>query len=151
MSTILTVSLTVFPLDVSPQFARPQSLIGYGSRCDKLDQAETRSLLMCFLHIMKTISEGKKWYKHVYRGFTQSGPELCWIVFVNAMLWVIIFTSILHVINRGPEDLDNSFVFPFIELFYYSKHNISAFFLQFKGALFDIQSINRASNNYVKI
>uniref|UniRef100_A0A4W6EC14 Dedicator of cytokinesis 10 n=1 Tax=Lates calcarifer TaxID=8187 RepID=A0A4W6EC14_LATCA len=41
-------------------FARPQSLIGYGSRCDKLDQAETRSLLMCFLHIMKTISEGKK-------------------------------------------------------------------------------------------
>lgn len=46
-------------LYVSPQFARPQSLIGYGSRCDKLDQAETRSLLMCFLHIMKTISEGK--------------------------------------------------------------------------------------------
>lgn len=42
------------------QFARPQSLIGYGSRCDKLDQAETRSLLMCFLHIMKTISEGMK-------------------------------------------------------------------------------------------
>uniref|UniRef100_A0AAQ4R3K3 Dedicator of cytokinesis 10 n=1 Tax=Gasterosteus aculeatus aculeatus TaxID=481459 RepID=A0AAQ4R3K3_GASAC len=41
------------------RFARPQSLIGYGSRCDKLDQAETRSLLMCFLHIMKTISEGK--------------------------------------------------------------------------------------------
>uniref|UniRef100_A0A673ARM9 Dedicator of cytokinesis 10 n=1 Tax=Sphaeramia orbicularis TaxID=375764 RepID=A0A673ARM9_9TELE len=31
----------------------------YGSRCDKLDQAETRSLLMCFLHIMKTISEGR--------------------------------------------------------------------------------------------
>uniref|UniRef100_A0A669DBZ7 Dedicator of cytokinesis 10 n=1 Tax=Oreochromis niloticus TaxID=8128 RepID=A0A669DBZ7_ORENI len=30
----------------------------YGSRCDKLDQAETRSLLMCFLQIMKTISEG---------------------------------------------------------------------------------------------
>lgn len=44
----------------SSQFARPQSLIGYGSRCDKLDQAETRSLLMCFLHIMKTISEGEK-------------------------------------------------------------------------------------------
>ena len=43
-----------------PQFARPQSLIGYGSRCDKLDQAETRSLLMCFLHIMKTISEGQE-------------------------------------------------------------------------------------------
>uniref|UniRef100_A0A8C8E0N2 Dedicator of cytokinesis 10 n=1 Tax=Oryzias sinensis TaxID=183150 RepID=A0A8C8E0N2_9TELE len=39
------------------EFARPQSLIGYGSRCDKLDQAETRSLLMCFLHIMKTLSE----------------------------------------------------------------------------------------------
>lgn len=55
-----STSLTYFCPDVSPQFARPQSLIGYGSRCDKLDQAETRSLLMCFLHIMKTISEGKK-------------------------------------------------------------------------------------------
>ncbi|XP_018588078.1 dedicator of cytokinesis protein 10 isoform X3 [Scleropages formosus] len=39
------------------KYARPQSLIGFGSRFDKLDQAETRSLLMCFLHIMKTISE----------------------------------------------------------------------------------------------
>uniref|UniRef100_A0A671WDV6 Dedicator of cytokinesis 10 n=1 Tax=Sparus aurata TaxID=8175 RepID=A0A671WDV6_SPAAU len=44
-------------MDGCEKFARPQSLIGYGSRCDKLDQAETRSLLMCFLHIMKTISE----------------------------------------------------------------------------------------------
>uniref|UniRef100_A0A8C9TDJ3 Dedicator of cytokinesis 10 n=1 Tax=Scleropages formosus TaxID=113540 RepID=A0A8C9TDJ3_SCLFO len=42
------------------QYARPQSLIGFGSRFDKLDQAETRSLLMCFLHIMKTISEGER-------------------------------------------------------------------------------------------
>uniref|UniRef100_A0A8C5HBS2 Dedicator of cytokinesis protein 10 n=1 Tax=Gouania willdenowi TaxID=441366 RepID=A0A8C5HBS2_GOUWI len=47
-------------MDGCEKFARPQSLIGYGSRCDKLDQAETRSLLMCFLHIMKTISEGEK-------------------------------------------------------------------------------------------
>uniref|UniRef100_A0AAX7T6K4 Dedicator of cytokinesis 10 n=1 Tax=Astatotilapia calliptera TaxID=8154 RepID=A0AAX7T6K4_ASTCA len=44
-------------MDGCEKFARPQSLIGYGSRCDKLDQAETRSLLMCFLQIMKTISE----------------------------------------------------------------------------------------------
>uniref|UniRef100_H2LSZ8 Dedicator of cytokinesis 10 n=1 Tax=Oryzias latipes TaxID=8090 RepID=H2LSZ8_ORYLA len=44
-------------MDGCEKFARPQSLIGYGSRCDKLDQAETRSLLMCFLHIMKTLSE----------------------------------------------------------------------------------------------
>ncbi|KAI6063334.1 Dedicator of cytokinesis protein 10 isoform A [Aix galericulata] len=36
---------------------RPLSLIGSTLRFDKLDQAETRSLLMCFLHIMKTISE----------------------------------------------------------------------------------------------
>uniref|UniRef100_A0A8C9ZMK4 Dedicator of cytokinesis 10 n=1 Tax=Sander lucioperca TaxID=283035 RepID=A0A8C9ZMK4_SANLU len=56
-------------MDGCEKFARPQSLIGYGSRCDKLDQAETRSLLMCFLHIMKTISEG----------FTQSSPEQCCI------------------------------------------------------------------------
>uniref|UniRef100_A0A8C9KZM3 Dedicator of cytokinesis 10 n=1 Tax=Serinus canaria TaxID=9135 RepID=A0A8C9KZM3_SERCA len=38
---------------------QPLSLIGSTLRFDKLDQAETRSLLMCFLHIMKTISEGK--------------------------------------------------------------------------------------------
>uniref|UniRef100_A0A8C7I7J7 Dedicator of cytokinesis 10 n=1 Tax=Oncorhynchus kisutch TaxID=8019 RepID=A0A8C7I7J7_ONCKI len=44
-------------MDGCEKFARPQSLIGFGSRIDKLDQAETRSLLMCFLHIMKTISE----------------------------------------------------------------------------------------------
>lgn len=44
-------------MDACEKFARPQSLIGFGSRFDKLDQAETRSLLMCFLHIMKTISE----------------------------------------------------------------------------------------------
>ncbi|XP_027018469.2 dedicator of cytokinesis protein 10 isoform X3 [Tachysurus fulvidraco] len=44
-------------MDGCEKFARPQSLIGFASRFDKLDQAETRSLLMCFLHIMKTISE----------------------------------------------------------------------------------------------
>uniref|UniRef100_A0A8C2HI05 Dedicator of cytokinesis 10 n=1 Tax=Cyprinus carpio TaxID=7962 RepID=A0A8C2HI05_CYPCA len=45
--------------DDCTQFARPQSLIGFGARFDKLDQAETRSLLICFLHIMKSISEGE--------------------------------------------------------------------------------------------
>ncbi|XP_052471934.1 dedicator of cytokinesis protein 10 isoform X1 [Carassius gibelio] len=43
--------------DACEKFARPQSLIGFGARFDKLDQAETRSLLICFLHIMKTISD----------------------------------------------------------------------------------------------
>ncbi|KAG5837682.1 hypothetical protein ANANG_G00242030 [Anguilla anguilla] len=43
--------------DGCERFVRPQSLIGFGSRFDKLDQAETHSLLLCFLHIMKTISE----------------------------------------------------------------------------------------------
>uniref|UniRef100_A0A672I4K5 Dedicator of cytokinesis 10 n=1 Tax=Salarias fasciatus TaxID=181472 RepID=A0A672I4K5_SALFA len=49
----------------------------YGSRCDKLDQAETRSLLMCFLHIMKTISEGKNMHftTFCFAGFTQSNNE----------------------------------------------------------------------------
>uniref|UniRef100_A0A674EXG2 Dedicator of cytokinesis 9 n=1 Tax=Salmo trutta TaxID=8032 RepID=A0A674EXG2_SALTR len=28
-------------------------------RCDKLDQAEIKSLLMCFLHVLKSMSEGK--------------------------------------------------------------------------------------------
>ncbi|KAL1260136.1 hypothetical protein QQF64_007963, partial [Cirrhinus molitorella] len=44
-------------MDACEKFTRPQSLIGFGSRFDKLDQAETRSLLICFLHIMKTISD----------------------------------------------------------------------------------------------
>uniref|UniRef100_A0A3B3RRE5 Dedicator of cytokinesis 10 n=1 Tax=Paramormyrops kingsleyae TaxID=1676925 RepID=A0A3B3RRE5_9TELE len=50
--------------------ARPQSLIGYMSRFDKLDQAETRSLLMCFLHIMKTVSEDvlvSYWHRAVHQ------------------------------------------------------------------------------------
>ncbi|XP_028319600.1 dedicator of cytokinesis protein 10 isoform X10 [Gouania willdenowi] len=57
-------------MDGCEKFARPQSLIGYGSRCDKLDQAETRSLLMCFLHIMKTISEDvlvSYWYRAIHQ------------------------------------------------------------------------------------
>uniref|UniRef100_A0A8C8RCY6 Dedicator of cytokinesis 10 n=1 Tax=Pelusios castaneus TaxID=367368 RepID=A0A8C8RCY6_9SAUR len=43
--------------DTCEKIVRPLSLIGSVLRFDKLDQAETRSLLMCFLHIMKTISE----------------------------------------------------------------------------------------------
>ncbi|XP_076406083.1 dedicator of cytokinesis protein 10 isoform X12 [Peromyscus maniculatus bairdii] len=42
--------------DTCEKIPRPLSLIGSTLRFDKLDQAETRSLLMCFLHIMKTIS-----------------------------------------------------------------------------------------------
>ncbi|XP_032887032.1 dedicator of cytokinesis protein 10 isoform X3 [Amblyraja radiata] len=37
-------------------YSRPLSLIGSAIRFDKLDQAEMKSLLTCFLHIMKTIS-----------------------------------------------------------------------------------------------
>ncbi|XP_067363467.1 dedicator of cytokinesis protein 10 isoform X3 [Channa argus] len=57
-------------MDGCEKFARPQSLIAYGSRCDKLDQAETRSLLMCFLHIMKTISEDvlvSYWHRAIHQ------------------------------------------------------------------------------------
>ncbi|KAJ8796453.1 hypothetical protein J1605_017923 [Eschrichtius robustus] len=43
--------------DNCEKIPRPLSLVGSTLRFDKLDQAETRSLLMCFLHIMKTISE----------------------------------------------------------------------------------------------
>ncbi|XP_043926200.1 dedicator of cytokinesis protein 10 isoform X3 [Protopterus annectens] len=43
--------------DVCEKVTRPLSLIGSALRYDKLDQDETRTLIMCFLHIMKTISE----------------------------------------------------------------------------------------------
>ncbi|CAH2247117.1 dedicator of cytokinesis 10 [Pelobates cultripes] len=39
------------------KIARPLSLIGSTLRFDKLDQAETKTILMCFLHIMKMISK----------------------------------------------------------------------------------------------
>uniref|UniRef100_A0A8C5MXC6 Dedicator of cytokinesis 10 n=1 Tax=Leptobrachium leishanense TaxID=445787 RepID=A0A8C5MXC6_9ANUR len=39
------------------KIARPLSLIGSTLRFDKLDQAETKALLMCFIHIMKMISK----------------------------------------------------------------------------------------------
>lgn len=39
---------------------QPASTLGSALlRCDKLDQAEIRSLLMCFLHVLKSMSEGK--------------------------------------------------------------------------------------------
>uniref|UniRef100_A0A4W5NWI2 Dedicator of cytokinesis 9 n=1 Tax=Hucho hucho TaxID=62062 RepID=A0A4W5NWI2_9TELE len=44
-------------LDKVPQPA--SALSGSLLRCDKLDQAEIKSLLMCFLHILKSMSEGK--------------------------------------------------------------------------------------------
>lgn len=53
------LSLTYLYWPFDSQIPRPLSLIGSTLRFDKLDQAETRSLLMCFLHIMKTISHGK--------------------------------------------------------------------------------------------
>nr|XP_060623860.1 dedicator of cytokinesis protein 10 isoform X11 [Anolis sagrei ordinatus] len=45
------------PTEACEKIARPLSLIGSALRFDKLDQAETRSLLMCFLQIIKTVSE----------------------------------------------------------------------------------------------
>ncbi|XP_063772080.1 dedicator of cytokinesis protein 10 isoform X4 [Pseudophryne corroboree] len=39
------------------KITRPLSLIGSSLRFDKLDHTETKCLLMCFLHIMKMISE----------------------------------------------------------------------------------------------
>ncbi|KAG8580945.1 hypothetical protein GDO81_007483 [Engystomops pustulosus] len=39
------------------KIARPLSLIGSSLRFDKLDHSETKCLLLCFLHIMKMISE----------------------------------------------------------------------------------------------
>ncbi|XP_046891317.1 dedicator of cytokinesis protein 10 isoform X2 [Hypomesus transpacificus] len=65
-----TCDRTSEKMDGCEKFARPQSLIGFGSRCDKLDQSETRSLLMCFLHIMKTISEEvlvSYWHRAVHQ------------------------------------------------------------------------------------
>ncbi|XP_058890349.1 dedicator of cytokinesis protein 10-like isoform X11 [Acipenser ruthenus] len=56
--------------DACEKFARPLSLIGSALRFDKLDQAETRSLLMCFLHIMKMISEDvivSYWHRAVHQ------------------------------------------------------------------------------------
>uniref|UniRef100_A0A8C3USM4 Dedicator of cytokinesis 10 n=1 Tax=Catharus ustulatus TaxID=91951 RepID=A0A8C3USM4_CATUS len=65
MPRIYMKDMFLFNINTSNQvifffgITRPLSLIGSTLRFDKLDQAETRSLLMCFLHIMKTISEGK--------------------------------------------------------------------------------------------
>uniref|UniRef100_A0A8C5JRD9 Dedicator of cytokinesis 10 n=1 Tax=Junco hyemalis TaxID=40217 RepID=A0A8C5JRD9_JUNHY len=61
MPRIYMKDMFLFNINTSNQIMRPLSLIGSTLRFDKLDQAETRSLLMCFLHIMKTISEGKNY------------------------------------------------------------------------------------------
>uniref|UniRef100_A0A8C0XUA8 Dedicator of cytokinesis 10 n=1 Tax=Castor canadensis TaxID=51338 RepID=A0A8C0XUA8_CASCN len=64
------------------QIPRPLSLIGSTLRFDKLDQAETRSLLMCFLHIMKTISDGKENFK---LNLKKKERKLC--ISKSLMLW----------------------------------------------------------------
>ncbi|XP_075439862.1 dedicator of cytokinesis protein 9-like [Ascaphus truei] len=43
-------------------------------RCDKLDQAEIKSLLMCFLHILKSMSDGK--YPFIFYKRHKQSPVL---------------------------------------------------------------------------
>uniref|UniRef100_A0A8B9RVE6 Dedicator of cytokinesis 10 n=2 Tax=Accipiter nisus TaxID=211598 RepID=A0A8B9RVE6_9AVES len=85
---------------------RPLSLIGSTLRFDKLDQAETRSLLMCFLHIMKTISEGKKmcaYYLIYIRQLQQSDCQ-------NALMKKVFDTHMLFLqINQSAAALKHVF------------------------------------------
>lgn len=48
------IYLPVFVHQSQPASALGSTLL----RCDKLDQAEIKSLLMCFLHVLKSMSEG---------------------------------------------------------------------------------------------
>lgn len=68
---VFLVNKKVLLYFTSQQIVRPLSLVGSALRFDKLDQAETRSLLMCFLHIMRTISEGRERRKHNSLHFTR--------------------------------------------------------------------------------
>uniref|UniRef100_A0A8D0BHX4 Dedicator of cytokinesis 10 n=1 Tax=Salvator merianae TaxID=96440 RepID=A0A8D0BHX4_SALMN len=94
MPRIYMKDMFLFNINTSNQvnnIVRPLSLIGSTLRFDKLDQAETRSLLMCFLHIMKTISEGTKMQPLTFYFIEQKnkkkGPEfilaenVCWLNF----------------------------------------------------------------------
>uniref|UniRef100_A0A8B9G1G5 Dedicator of cytokinesis 10 n=1 Tax=Amazona collaria TaxID=241587 RepID=A0A8B9G1G5_9PSIT len=87
---------------------KPLSLIGSTLRFDKLDQAETRSLLMCFLHIMKTISEGKKIRTHclVYFVVKQLQQSDC----QNALMKKVFDTHMLFLqINQSAAALKHVF------------------------------------------
>lgn len=68
------LSLTHLYWSLDSQIPRPLSLIGSTLRFDKLDQAETRSLLMCFLHIMKTISVGKRMISSQFKRSKREKP-----------------------------------------------------------------------------
>lgn len=58
-SRIMCFSDCTWLPSLSPQ-NQPASTLGSTLlRCDKLDQAEIKSLLMCFLHVLKSMSEGK--------------------------------------------------------------------------------------------
>uniref|UniRef100_A0A8B9MYP8 Dedicator of cytokinesis 10 n=1 Tax=Accipiter nisus TaxID=211598 RepID=A0A8B9MYP8_9AVES len=81
----------------------PLSLIGSTLRFDKLDQAETRSLLMCFLHIMKTISEGKKMCAYYLIYIVQSDCQ-------NALMKKVFDTHMLFLqINQSAAALKHVF------------------------------------------
>uniref|UniRef100_A0A8C4J5L1 DOC10 protein n=1 Tax=Dromaius novaehollandiae TaxID=8790 RepID=A0A8C4J5L1_DRONO len=84
---------------------RPLSLIGSTLRFDKLDQAETRSLLMCFLHIMKTISEGEQMYFALF-GLLQLQQSDC----QNALMKKVFDTYMLFLqINQSAAALKHVF------------------------------------------
>uniref|UniRef100_A0A663ECH2 Dedicator of cytokinesis 10 n=1 Tax=Aquila chrysaetos chrysaetos TaxID=223781 RepID=A0A663ECH2_AQUCH len=107
MPRIYMKDMFLFNVNTSNQIMRPLSLIGSTLRFDKLDQAETRSLLMCFLHIMKTISEGKKMCAHyliyIVRQLQQSDCQ-------NALMKKVFDTHMLFLqINQSAAALKHVF------------------------------------------
>uniref|UniRef100_A0A663N6P9 Dedicator of cytokinesis 10 n=1 Tax=Athene cunicularia TaxID=194338 RepID=A0A663N6P9_ATHCN len=97
---------SLYPLLPIQQIMRPLSLIGSTLRFDKLDQAETRSLLMCFLHIMKTISEGMKMCTHYLMYLRQLQQSDC----QNALMKKVFDTHMLFLqINQSAAALKHVF------------------------------------------
>ncbi len=47
-------------------------------RCDKLDQSEVKNILMCFLHVLKSMSEGTHTQLRLYKP--------CYIVVVCCLI-----------------------------------------------------------------
>uniref|UniRef100_A0A663EC31 Dedicator of cytokinesis 10 n=1 Tax=Aquila chrysaetos chrysaetos TaxID=223781 RepID=A0A663EC31_AQUCH len=109
MPRIYMKDMFLFNVNTSNQvihIMRPLSLIGSTLRFDKLDQAETRSLLMCFLHIMKTISEGKKMCAHYLIYIRQLQQSDC----QNALMKKVFDTHMLFLqINQSAAALKHVF------------------------------------------
>uniref|UniRef100_A0A8B9JVW4 Dedicator of cytokinesis 9 n=1 Tax=Astyanax mexicanus TaxID=7994 RepID=A0A8B9JVW4_ASTMX len=77
-------------------------------RCDKLEQSEVKSLLMCFLHVLKSMSEDALF---TYWNKASSGDLMDFFTLLEYVLHHHMKTGMMHARLQQLSSLDNSYTF----------------------------------------